>query len=90
MFLKPNDSIGGCAQKPPRSHPHPLHQRPEALLRLGRQTLTAITLHDVDAYIDHRRQDGHAIATVNRRLAAIRSVLQQISKPTQERRMKRD
>ena len=40
----------------------------------------AITLHDIDAYIpigglcsDHCRQNGHAIATVNRRLVAIRT-----------------
>jgi len=40
---------------------------------------TAITLHDVDAYIptgglcsDHCRQLGHAMTTVNRRLAALR------------------
>jgi site-specific recombinase XerD len=32
-----------------------------------------VTLHDVDAYIEHCQQLGHAIATVNRRLAAIRS-----------------
>ncbi|MDY7076033.1 MAG: tyrosine-type recombinase/integrase [Chloroflexota bacterium] len=33
-----------------------------------------ITLRDVDAYIEHCQTDlGHAIATVNRRLAAIRS-----------------
>lgn len=33
----------------------------------------AITLHDVDAYIESAQQLGHAVATVNRRLAAIRS-----------------
>ena len=33
----------------------------------------AITLHDVDVYIEHAQQLGHAVATVNRRLAAIRS-----------------
>ena len=34
----------------------------------------AITLTDVDAYIEHCQQDlGHAVATVNRRLAAIRT-----------------
>jgi site-specific recombinase XerD len=33
-----------------------------------------ITLRDVDAFIEHCQTDlGHAIATVNRRLAAIRS-----------------
>jgi len=33
-----------------------------------------VTLRDVDAYIEHCQTDlGHAIATVNRRLAAIRS-----------------
>lgn len=34
---------------------------------------TAVTLHDVDAYIEHCQTLGHAVATVNRRLAAIRS-----------------
>ncbi len=33
----------------------------------------AITLRDIDAYIEHCQALGHAIATVNRRLAAIRS-----------------
>ena len=32
---------------------------------------SAITLHDVDAYIEHCRGLGHAMATINRRLAAI-------------------
>jgi hypothetical protein len=35
----------------------------------------AITVHDVDTYIEYCRQLGHAVATVNRRLAAMRSVL---------------
>jgi site-specific recombinase XerD len=34
---------------------------------------TAITLHDVDAYLDHCRRLGHAVTTVNRRLAALRT-----------------
>jgi site-specific recombinase XerD len=33
----------------------------------------AITLYDVDAYIDHCRRLGHAVATANRRLAAMRT-----------------
>jgi site-specific recombinase XerD len=33
----------------------------------------AITLHDVDAYIEYAQAQGHAVATVNRRLAAIRT-----------------
>jgi site-specific recombinase XerD len=33
----------------------------------------AITLRDVDAYIEHAQGQGHAVATVNRRLAALRS-----------------
>jgi site-specific recombinase XerD len=33
----------------------------------------AVTIRDIDAYIEHCQQIGHAIATVNRRLAAIRS-----------------
>jgi site-specific recombinase XerD len=32
-----------------------------------------VTLRDIDAYIDRCQQLGHAIATVNRRLAALRS-----------------
>jgi site-specific recombinase XerD len=34
---------------------------------------SAITVQDVDAYIEHCQSLGHAIATVNRRLAALRS-----------------
>jgi site-specific recombinase XerD len=33
----------------------------------------AITLRDVDAYIEYAQAQGHAVATVNRRLAAIRT-----------------
>jgi site-specific recombinase XerC len=33
----------------------------------------AITLRDVDRYIDHCQQLGHAVATINRRLAALRT-----------------
>jgi len=33
----------------------------------------AITLREVDAFIEHCQQQGHSIATVNRRLAALRS-----------------
>lgn len=33
----------------------------------------AITLHEVDAFIEHCQQAGHRIATVNRRLAALRA-----------------
>jgi site-specific recombinase XerC len=33
----------------------------------------AVTLHDVDAYVAHCRGLGHAVATVNRRLAALRA-----------------
>lgn len=32
-----------------------------------------ITMVDVDRYIDHSREQGHAIATINRRLACLRS-----------------
>jgi site-specific recombinase XerC len=35
-----------------------------------------ITLRDVDAFIEHSQQRGHSIATVNRRLAALRSFYQ--------------
>ena len=34
---------------------------------------SAITIRDIDAYIEHCQDVGHAIATVNRRLAALRS-----------------
>jgi site-specific recombinase XerD len=33
----------------------------------------AITLHDVDAYLDHCRRLGHAVTTINQRLAALRT-----------------
>jgi site-specific recombinase XerD len=33
-----------------------------------------ITLHDVDEYIEHCQGQGHAGATINRRLAALRSL----------------
>jgi site-specific recombinase XerC len=36
------------------------------------QSPSAITLHDVDAYVTHCQSLGHAAATVNRRLAALR------------------
>lgn len=35
-----------------------------------------ITVRDVDAYIEHSRTRGHSIATVNRRLAALRALYQ--------------
>jgi site-specific recombinase XerD len=35
---------------------------------------SAITVRDIDAYIEHSQSCGHAIATINRRLAAIRSL----------------
>jgi len=35
-----------------------------------------ITVRDVDAYIEHSRAHGHSIATVNRRLAALRAFYQ--------------
>jgi site-specific recombinase XerD len=37
------------------------------------QPPNGITLREVDAFIEHCQQQGHAIATVNRRLAALRS-----------------
>ena len=37
------------------------------------KTPAAITLCDVDAYVEHCQEHGHAVATVNRRLAALRS-----------------
>jgi site-specific recombinase XerD len=39
----------------------------------ARKPTPAITLRDVDAYIEHAQGQGHAVATVNRRLAALRS-----------------
>ena len=36
----------------------------------------AITVRDVDAYIEHSRAQGHRIATVNRRLASLRAFYQ--------------
>jgi site-specific recombinase XerC len=38
--------------------------------------LAAITISDVDAYIAHCQEQGHAIATINRRLTALRSFYQ--------------
>lgn len=37
---------------------------------------TAITISDVDTYITHCQEQGHAIATINRRLTALRSFYQ--------------
>jgi site-specific recombinase XerD len=37
------------------------------------KSLAEITVHDVDAYIDRSQENGHATATVNRRLAALRT-----------------
>jgi site-specific recombinase XerD len=37
---------------------------------------TEVTVRDVDAFIEHCQQAGHAIATINRRLAALRSFYQ--------------
>lgn len=37
---------------------------------------TAITISDMDAYIIHCQEQGHAIATINRRLTALRSFYQ--------------
>ncbi|NJN99334.1 MAG: tyrosine-type recombinase/integrase [Anaerolineales bacterium] len=37
---------------------------------------TAITMGDVDAYITHCQEQGHPIATINRRLTALRSFYQ--------------
>lgn len=34
---------------------------------------SAISVRDVDAFIEHSREAGHAIATINRRLAALRA-----------------
>ena len=35
-----------------------------------------VTVWDVDAFIEHCQQQGHAIATINRRLASLRSFYQ--------------
>lgn len=32
-----------------------------------------VTVQDVDAFIEHSQKEGHSNATINRRLAAIRS-----------------
>jgi len=44
----------------------------------------AVTLHDVDAYVEHCQQIGHAIATVNRRLAALRSFYRFLARETED------
>ena len=45
----------------------------ELFLSWVNKPFTAITLHDIDAYIEHAQSLGHASATINRRLAAIRA-----------------
>jgi site-specific recombinase XerC len=61
-----------------RKSPHastPLHYTSDLKLFfawLGK-TPAEVQVHDVDAFMEHCQQAGHAIATVNRRLAAIRS-----------------
>lgn len=42
----------------------------ELFLTWANRPFTAITLHDIDAYIEHAQSLGHASATINRRLAA--------------------
>ncbi len=45
----------------------------ELFLAWADKSYAALTLHDVDAYIEHAQSLGHAVATINRRLAAIRA-----------------
>ncbi len=46
----------------------------ELFLAWANKPLEAITLHDIDAYIEYAQESlGHASATINRRLAAIRA-----------------
>ncbi len=45
----------------------------ELFFAWGDKPCEAITLHDIDAYIEHAQALGHAVATINRRLAAIRA-----------------
>jgi site-specific recombinase XerD len=61
-----------------RKSPHtttPRHYRNdlELFLAWADKPPGAITLHDVDAYVEYAQGHGHAVATVNRRLAAIRT-----------------
>ena len=48
----------------------------ELFFRWADKPLAEIGLRDVDAFIEHCQETGHAIATVNRRLAALRSFYQ--------------
>jgi site-specific recombinase XerD len=44
----------------------------ELFFAWNRKAPAEITLHDVDAFIEHCQQLGHVTTTVNRRLAALR------------------
>lgn len=59
-----------------RQHPHTTtHRHYTSDLRLfftwANKPPTKITISDIDAYIAHCQEQGHAIATINRRLAAL-------------------
>lgn len=64
-----------------RQHPHTsTHRHYTSDLRLFFAWVdkppTAITIRDVDAYIVHCQEQGQTIATINRRLTALRSFYQ--------------
>ncbi len=43
------------------------------VLAWAQKAVPDLTVRDVDAYIEHAQAEGHAIATINRRLAALRA-----------------
>jgi len=60
-----------------RRHPHsstPLHYTSDVRLFFNWLDVSpsAVAVQDVDAYIEHSQQQGHAVATLNRRLAVLR------------------
>jgi site-specific recombinase XerC len=64
-----------------RKFPHtstPLHYLSDVQLFFAwaQKPPNAITLRDVDAFIEHSQKLGHSIATVNRRLASVRAFYQ--------------
>ncbi len=64
-----------------RKAPHsstPIHYTNDLELFFGwlSKPITEVTVRDVDAFIEHSQTSGHAIATINRRLATLRSFYQ--------------
>ena len=64
-------------RKAPHSSTH-IHYASDLELFFGwaDKAIPEVSLRDVDAFIEHCQENGHAIATINRRLAALRSFYQ--------------